>query len=445
MLAVEPAALELALEPGASVLVPLHVANLGEAGSQLVWTAVVNDPFLPGGRDISGSTFTADPPDYQPGQTRQFTLFVTNASVDFDWLDGITLDFPPGANVLASTHFVGGSGGILASNYATGDGAIVRWMDTNGGWGNVYGGETVTATVTVAFAPALYGNLELPWTMSGDGYGAPPHDIIGKLVLAGPWGPGLDILVPNGGEVWVPGESRQILWSNWGGVYAVDLSLSRDGGQSWEPLASQHPAGLPFNWVVTGPLAVDCRVRVADVDDACEDQSEAGFSIHQPIDWLTISGPAGGELAAGEVDTLWVEVETAGLAPGADHYAGLRFSSNDPAGDLIVPVTLHLGATAAPEAPPGPAAPRLRAWPNPFNPSTQLVFRLGAPGPARLELLDLQGRRLRLLAEGDWPAGEQARVWDGRDGSGQPLPSGVYLARLVGSHGQVTVKLLLMK
>jgi len=445
LLDVEPAALEIALEPGGSALVPLHVANLGEAGSLLVWAAAVDDPFLPGGRNIDGSSFTADPPDYQPGQTRQFTLSVTNASLDYDWLDGITLDFPPGANVLASTHFLGGTGGLLATTYATGDGALVRWIDANGGWGNVYGGETVTATVTVAFSPDLYGSLGLPWTMSGDGYGGPPHDITGKLVLAGPWGPGLDLLVPNGGEVWVPGESRQILWSNWGGVYAVDLSLSRDGGLNWEPMVAGHPAGLPFNWVVTGPLSADCRVRVEDVGDACQDESAASFHIHRPIDWLAIAEPAGGELAAGEVDTLWILVDTAGLPPGADQLAGLRFSSNDPAGDLLVPVTLHLGATAAPDAPPSPEAPRLEAWPNPFNPSTRLVFQLAAPGRARLELLDLQGRRLRLLTEGQWPAGEQVLAWDGRDEAGRPLPSGVYLARLISAQGRATRKLLLMK
>ncbi len=436
--------LELALEPGGSALLPLYVANLGEPGSQLLWTAAVDDPFLPGGRNIGGSTFTADPDAYQPGQTLQFTLSVTNASPDYDWLDGITLDFPLGANVLGSTHFVGGSGGVLATTNATGNGALVRWIDANGGWGNVYGGETVTATVTVVFAPELYGNLGLPWTMSGDGYGSPPHDIAGKLVLAGPGGPGLDLLVPDGGEVWALGESQQIRWSSWGGIDAVDLSLSRDGSQSWEPLAVGHPAGLPFDWVVTGPLSAACRVRVADVGGACEDESAASFYIHRPIDWLEIAGPAAGSLAAGEVDTLWVQVDTEGLPPGEDQLAGLRFSSNDPAGDLIVPVTLHLGATAAPEAPPS-AALRLEAWPNPFNPSVRLVFALAAPGRARLEVLDLQGRRLRLLAEGDWPAGEQAASWDGRDQAGRPLASGVYLARLVGPQGAATRKLLLMK
>lgn len=447
LLGVEPTALELSLSPGDSLRVPLVVANLGEPGSLLVWSAAVHDPFLPAGRDISGSTFTAAPPDYLPGQTRQFTLFVTNGSQDFDWLDGITLDFPPGATVLASTNFIGGSGGPLVTNHATGDGVIVRWMDVNGGWGNVYGGQTVTATVTVAFAPWLYGELGLPWTMSGDGYGGHPHDIEGKLVLQGPAGPDLLLISPDGGEVWALGETRQIGWSCWGGIYAVDIALSRDGGQSWETLAEHHPAYEPFVWTVAGLLSADCRVRVADSDGCCADESAASFAIHRPIDWLTIEGVGGGELAAGELDTLWVRIATGSLPPGEDQLAGLRFTANGVVGELIVPVTLHLGLpTAAPGGLPA-AGPRLTAWPNPFGAATRLAFAAAAAGPLRLEILDLQGRRLRLLAEAEaaGPGVERALVWDGRDEAGRRLPSGVYLVRLTNGGASSTRKLLLMK
>ncbi|MBM4117402.1 T9SS type A sorting domain-containing protein [bacterium] len=447
LLAVEPAALDIALSPGDSAFVPLHVANLGEPGSQLVWSVAVHDPFLPGGRNIDGSTFTAEPPDYLPGQTRQFALFVTNNSPDYDWLDGITLDFPPGATVLGSTNFVGGSGGPLVTNHATGDGVIVRWLDVNGGWGNVYGGQTVTATVTVAFAAWLAGDLELPWTMSGDGYGAPPHDIEGKLILDGPPGPDVEVLVPDGGEIWALGESRQVLWDCWGGVVAVNVLLSRDGGANWELLGSQLPPYQPFDWVVAGPLSADCRVRVADAYGSGEDTSAASFFIHRPIDWLTILGSGGGVLAAGEVDTLWVRVGTAGLPPGEDQLAGLRFTANDPAGGLIVPLTLRVGLpTAAPATLPA-AGPQLTAWPNPFGAATRLVFAAAAAGPLRLEILDLQGRRLRLLAaaEAAGPGVERALVWDGRDEAGRRLPSGVYLVRLTSGGASSTRKLLLMK
>jgi hypothetical protein len=99
--------------------------------------------------------------------------------------------------------------------------------------------------------------------------------------------------------------------------------------------------------------------------------------------------------------------------------------------------------TAAP-ATPAPAA-SLSVWPNPFNPSTTLSLRLPAPGPARLSIHDAQGRLLRVLADGELPAGETTLRWDGRDGRGAPLPTGLYFAHLGVQGEALTRKLLLLK
>ena len=49
-----------------------------------------------------------------------------------------------------------------------------------------------------------------------------------------------------------------------------------------------------------------------------------------------------------------------------------------------------------------------------------------ADGPARLAVFDARGRQVRVLAEGRLPAGMHTVGWDGRDGDGQVLASGVY-------------------
>jgi hypothetical protein len=41
------------------------------------------------------------------------------------------------------------------------------------------------------------------------------------------------------------------------------------------------------------------------------------------------------------------------------------------------------------------------------------------------------GRLLKVLVEGEIPAGSHEAVWDGRDAAGRAVPSGSYLARLV--------------
>ncbi|HYM82422.1 MAG TPA: metallophosphoesterase [Candidatus Limnocylindria bacterium] len=72
----------------------------------------------------------------------------------------------------------------------------------------------------------------------------------------------------------------------------------------------------------------------------------------------------------------------------------------------------------------------LSSEPNPFALETRISFRLSAPGPARLQVLDALGRRVRTLAEGPRTAGRHDLTWDGRDDRGEPLGAGVYFAVL---------------
>ncbi|MBN1827483.1 MAG: VCBS repeat-containing protein [Candidatus Eisenbacteria bacterium] len=86
--------------------------------------------------------------------------------------------------------------------------------------------------------------------------------------------------------------------------------------------------------------------------------------------------------------------------------------------------------TAAPSGAPAPRARIDGAAPNPFNPSVEVRFTLDSAGETRLEVFDVAGRRVALLAGGTFPAGSHAARWNGRDGAGRPAPSGVYLVRL---------------
>ncbi|MBN2171588.1 MAG: VCBS repeat-containing protein, partial [Candidatus Krumholzibacteriota bacterium] len=99
--------------------------------------------------------------------------------------------------------------------------------------------------------------------------------------------------------------------------------------------------------------------------------------------------------------------------------------------------------TAAGEAPAGRL--RLTNWPNPFNPGTRIAFTLSRPGAVTLTVHDARGRRLALLARGEWTAGRHELNWDGRDAAGRALPSGVYVARLQGPDGTAARRLVLLK
>jgi len=74
---------------------------------------------------------------------------------------------------------------------------------------------------------------------------------------------------------------------------------------------------------------------------------------------------------------------------------------------------------------------RLQASPNPFNARTKVHFALPQAGQATLAVYDLKGRRVRTLLDGPIRAGKHSVSWDGRDGRGADVASGVYLYRLV--------------
>jgi len=96
-----------------------------------------------------------------------------------------------------------------------------------------------------------------------------------------------------------------------------------------------------------------------------------------------------------------------------------------------------------------PTAPRsslLKAWPNPFNPRTSVKFTLPAATRVDLDIYDLAGRCVHTLEHGTvLSAGDHQRVWDGRDGQGRSLPSGVYLCRLKAGQEMTSIQLTLIR
>jgi len=82
----------------------------------------------------------------------------------------------------------------------------------------------------------------------------------------------------------------------------------------------------------------------------------------------------------------------------------------------------------------------INAFPNPFNPSTQLDVQMAATGEARLEVFNLQGQLVQSLMSGMLEAGSHSFTFDGAN-----LASGVYVARLATAQGQSVTRLLLTK
>jgi len=119
-----------------------------------------------------------------------------------------------------------------------------------------------------------------------------------------------------------------------------------------------------------------------------------------------------------------------GVYPYADN--GVIYCSDWDNGLFLFSVEGYSGpvSTGAGDAP-RPGAARLTGnYPNPFNPTTRIAYRLDQPLQVRLSVYDARGRLLRVLLDAHQGAGAHETVWDGTDTSGLTAASGVYFARL---------------
>ena len=99
----------------------------------------------------------------------------------------------------------------------------------------------------------------------------------------------------------------------------------------------------------------------------------------------------------------------------------------DSSTDAVIGIGVPLGVT-----PVAASAPRLKllALPNPARGPMQFRLETDRAGWQRLLILDLQGRIVRRLSDGEFPAGARLVPWDGRSDSGSVAGPGPYLASI---------------
>ena len=86
------------------------------------------------------------------------------------------------------------------------------------------------------------------------------------------------------------------------------------------------------------------------------------------------------------------------------------------------------------------------ASPNPFNPQTTLSVELLQAGPVHIELFDVTGRSVRVLANRNRQlAGVQTLQWSGVDRHGREVSAGTYYCRIRSGGVSRTLSLVLVK
>jgi len=84
------------------------------------------------------------------------------------------------------------------------------------------------------------------------------------------------------------------------------------------------------------------------------------------------------------------------------------------------------------------------AYPNPFNPNTNLSFTLPTAVSYSMKIYNVAGQLVRSY-EGMGNVGLNVITWDGKDNAGNDVASGIYFYKLTAGQHQATRKMVILK
>jgi hypothetical protein len=137
--------------------------------------------------------------------------------------------------------------------------------------------------------------------------------------------------------------------------------------------------------------------------------------------------------ANNDVGALWAGFEGTNRRLYWDRLRATAVGVNEPA--TVIPASFELSQN----------------FPNPFNPTTTIRFSIPEQSAVVMTIYDMLGQEVATLAEGVHNAGRYSVEWDGRNGSGSAIASGMYFCKITATpiEGGATIaktrRMLLLK
>jgi len=191
----------------------------------------------------------------------------------------------------------------------------------------------------------------------------------------------LTVQSPNGGEVWVVGQTEEITWADVN-VYDVKIELSADNGSSWSTIVESTANTGAYSWIIESTDSSDqCLIRITNVDDGLVyDASNAVFTIDIPT--------------------------------------GVEEFENG------IPTAFNLSQN----------------YPNPFNPATSITYQVPEASQVSIKVYDLIGREVAVLVYEVKQPGTYQITFDTEN-----LASGVYFYKMTAGDYSSVRKMNLLK
>lgn len=304
------------------------------------------------------------------------------------------------------------------------------------------GDDTITITVSNGSANNVPGG-EIP-AVNNAAFVAVGSFVL-ELIGAGPWTINIETDAP------------------WGAYYRSGnwTAVENDGGTITFIVEASKDLNLP---IVLGPvdptlpvtlasftavLTSDLHVKIAwmaesEVDHAGYNLLRSEVNELSTALRLNASMIDEGTVSGTQISYLYTDTE---VYHNALYYYWLESVSLTGESEYFGPIMVLINANG--EEPGIPAIPietkLFSAFPNPFNPSTNLRYSMKEAGDVRIDVYNVKGQILKTFEKHHSLPGYYQVNWDGRDMNGRVVGTGVYFYRMSSGKYSATKKMVLAK
>jgi hypothetical protein len=218
-----------------------------------------------------------------------------------------------------------------------------------------------------------------------------------------------------------------------------------DGRATIEVARDELCAGMQFRLAPTGAVRIrDVSIVEGGPGLAVEWAADPNGSVRAMLYASPTGAVSGGAPARTEPVRLEVALEPFGGDGAASGSLALLDAASASWSAEAAPTLVTVGTIDA--TAPGVSAPAVfPAAPNPFVSETEIAYALPSAARASLRIYDVRGRLVRVLVDGEVPAGIHRARWDGRDASGRSAAAGIYFVKLNAAGAGRTQRLLRLR
>ena len=341
---------------------------------------------------------------------------------------------------------------------STADGATVRLVNNNGNEEYTYQ-ETVSGSAAI-FPSVWIGSYTLTVTLNG--YMQYQNDdlpifidtfsyditLIKKEMLISENFEGADF--PPLGWLLIDADGDDIDWA-----HSTTLSAYSGYGVAFSESFKEGVGALnPDNYLVTPPLNIPNAERAFVSFYVATQEISAPTETYSVM--VSTTTPSIENFVTLRKETLndsnvaW-QMREVDLSDFLDSTIYLAFRHHDSSGNYLIKIddveifyTGEIVSDLDPEIP--SVQTLLRAnFPNPFNPSTTILFDIATQGLVYIDIFNIKGQKIRNLVKDHYDIGNHSVVWNGTDDNGKSVASGIYFYQMTTTEFKDTKRMLLLK